>query len=44
MSQQIFGFLNTFLWGSNLWFLYKETRFYKDRKAAEEAGGSHLPA
>ncbi|XP_066944233.1 synaptophysin-like isoform X2 [Macrobrachium rosenbergii] len=25
----ILGFLNLFLWGSNLWFLYKETQFFK---------------
>lgn len=25
----ILGFLNLFLWGSNLWFLYKETHFFK---------------
>ncbi|XP_063861615.1 synaptophysin-like isoform X2 [Scylla paramamosain] len=35
ISSVIFGFLNVFIWTSNLWFLYKETRFYKDRKAGE---------
>lgn len=35
ISSVIFGFLNVFIWASNLWFLYKETRFYKDRKAGE---------
>lgn len=44
ISSVILGFLNTFLWGSNLWFLYKETRFYKDRKGVEAEGGSNLPA
>ncbi|KAG7157926.1 Synaptoporin-like [Homarus americanus] len=27
----LLGFLNTFLWGSNLWFLYKETRYFKGK-------------
>jgi hypothetical protein len=26
----IFGFLNFFLWTSDLWFLYKETQWFKD--------------
>ncbi|KAK7074168.1 hypothetical protein SK128_021264 [Halocaridina rubra] len=38
----ILGFLNVFLWGSNLWFLYKETHFFK-AKAAANAGGDTVP-
>lgn len=25
----IFGFLNTFVWGANLWFLFKETKWFR---------------
>ena len=27
---QIIGFLNSFLWGANLWFLYKETSWFSN--------------
>ncbi|CAI9722239.1 synaptophysin-like isoform X1 [Octopus vulgaris] len=29
----IFGFLNTFVWAGNLWFLYKETPWFKVQAA-----------
>ncbi|KAG0712572.1 Synaptophysin [Chionoecetes opilio] len=41
VSSVIFGFLNIFLWASNLWFLYKETRFYKDKQPGEIANTSN---
>ncbi len=25
----IIGFLNVFLWSANVWFLYKETKWYR---------------
>jgi len=28
----LFGFLNCFLWATNLWFLYKETSWFKGRQ------------
>jgi len=28
----LFGFLNTFVWAGNMWFLWKETPFHKERK------------
>jgi len=34
----LFGFLNCFLWFSNLWFLYKETSWYKGKQ-----DGNNLP-
>jgi len=27
---QIFGFLNMIVWGGNIWFLYKETKWFSD--------------
>lgn len=33
----LLGFLNFFLWASDLWFLYKETEWFKTRQ--ESAGG-----
>nr|XP_053637109.1 synaptophysin-like [Cherax quadricarinatus] len=33
----ILGFLNVFLWASNLWFLYKETHYFKDKANAKAA-------
>ncbi|XP_034248957.1 synaptophysin-like [Thrips palmi] len=33
----LLGFLNFFLWASDLWFLYKETQWFKMRQ--ESAGG-----
>ncbi|XP_045606733.1 synaptophysin isoform X2 [Procambarus clarkii] len=33
----ILGFLNVFLWASNIWFLYKETRYFKDKANAAAA-------
>ena len=38
----LLGFLNFFLWASNLWFLYKETNWFKGGKTQqqeEQAGG-----
>ena len=32
----IFGFLNFFLWASCIWFVYKETRFFKSRTAQQQ--------
>ena len=29
-SSVLIGFLNVFLWASNIWFLYKETAWYTD--------------
>jgi len=35
----LFGFLNMFLWASNMWFLYKETPFFKgDQLPPQDAG------
>ncbi|XP_056445506.1 synaptophysin-like protein 2b [Gadus chalcogrammus] len=33
----IFGFLNLILWGSNCWFIYKETPFHKSANQPEDA-------
>ena len=30
---QIFGFLNMGVWAANLWFLFKETKWFKMRQA-----------
>ncbi|XP_071532886.1 synaptophysin-like isoform X2 [Panulirus ornatus] len=38
----ILGFLNVFLWASNLWFLYKETHFFKD-KMNSDANAANIP-
>ena len=39
LSPQLFGFLNMFLWASNMWFLYKETPFFKgDQLPPQDAG------
>jgi len=32
----IFGFLNTFVWGGNLWFLFKETKWFKKTQPSSE--------
>ncbi|UJR09347.1 hypothetical protein I4U23_013590 [Adineta vaga] len=32
----IFGFLNFFLWAACIWFVYKETRFFKSRTAQQQ--------
>ncbi|XP_031629338.1 synaptophysin-like [Contarinia nasturtii] len=41
----LFGFLNFFLWASDLWFLYKETYWFKERQPnVDGAGGSNLNA
>lgn len=42
----LFGYLNFFLWASDLWFLYKETYWFKERQPVNEdgAGGSNLNA
>lgn len=40
----LIGYLNFFLWGSDLWFLYKETHWFKERQQqnAEAIGGSNM--
>ncbi|KAK4317267.1 hypothetical protein Pmani_011639 [Petrolisthes manimaculis] len=40
----IFGFLNLFLWASNLWFLYKETSYFKNKMNMAAGNGSTQPA
>lgn len=42
----LFGYLNFFLWASDLWFLYKETYWFKERQQPIEdgAGGSNVSA
>lgn len=42
----LIGYLNFFLWGSDLWFLYKETHWFKERQhqSAEAIGGSNMNA
>lgn len=42
----LIGYLNFFLWGSDLWFLYKETHWFKERQQqnAESIGGSNMNA
>lgn len=42
----LIGFLNFFLWGSDLWFLYKETYWFKERQQqnGDAAGGSNMNA
>lgn len=39
----LFGYLNFFLWASDLWFLYKETYWFKERTQinSDGAGGSN---
>lgn len=32
----VFGFLNFFLWASNLWFVYKETHWFAGRSQAQQ--------
>lgn len=36
----IIGFLNFFLWASDLWFLYKETIWFQGRQANTGTGGT----
>lgn len=42
----LFGYLNFFLWASDLWFLYKETHWFKERQQPSDdgAGGSNVNA
>lgn len=42
----LFGFLNFFLWASDLWFLYKETYWFKERQQnnIDGADGSNVNA
>lgn len=42
----LFGYLNFFLWASDLWFLYKETYWFKERQPTNDdgAGGSNVNA
>lgn len=35
----LFGYLNFFLWASDLWFLYKETHWFKERQQPNGEGG-----
>jgi len=37
-SSVLIGFLNVFLWASNIWFLYKETSWYNDRNQMPAPG------
>lgn len=37
----LFGFLNFFLWASDLWFLYKETYWFKDRNQVNGGAGDN---
>ena len=39
-SRQCFGFLNTFVWSASLWFLFKETVWYRARPAATPAANA----
>ena len=32
----IFGFLNFMIWFGSLWFVYKETKFFKSRTAQQQ--------
>ena len=32
----MFGFLNFVLWIGSAWFIYKETKFFKSRRAQEQ--------
>lgn len=34
----LFGYLNFFLWASDLWFLYKETYWFKERQPNNDDG------
>lgn len=34
---QILGFLNFFLWASDLWFIYKETEWFQAKQPAAAA-------
>lgn len=40
----LFGFLNFFLWASNLWFLYKETSWYKGSQDQTNLGNGEAEA
>lgn len=44
----LIGYLNFFLWGSDLWFLYKETHWFKERQQQQQniegLGGSTMNA
>jgi len=35
-ASAVFGFLNFFLWASNLWFVYKETHWFAGRSQAQQ--------
>ena len=37
-SSVLIGFLNCFLWAANIWFLYKETAWYRNRNPTIPAG------
>lgn len=39
----IFGFLNMLVWAGNLWFLYKETPWFKSRSEGTPQGTGGLP-
>jgi len=40
----LFGFLNVFLWVCNLWFLYKETNWFKQKQDQANLGNGNVEA
>ena len=38
---QVFGFLNFFVWGGNLWFLFKETPWHSPKRSGVK--GAEIP-
>ena len=40
----IFGFLNFLLWFCSIWFIYKETKFFKSRTAQQQPPPPPPPA
>ncbi|XP_071488562.1 synaptophysin-like [Diadema antillarum] len=39
----IFGFLNTVVWGGNLWFIYKETSWFQQRQQQNQPAAAKPP-
>lgn len=39
----VFGFLNFFVWGGNLWFLFKETPWHSPRSSGSKGAGESVP-
>lgn len=35
---QLFGFLNAVVWGGNVWFVWKETPWFRARSEAQTGG------